>query len=53
MHRLAPAGREDPKSQERYKRKIKLMTEEKHARFIDYDCNTGVWKFAAGFARPG
>lgn len=37
---------QDPKSQERYKKKIKAMTEEKRARFIDYDCSTGVWKFA-------
>lgn len=37
---------QDAKSQERYKKKIKQMTEEKHAQFIDYDCSTGVWKFA-------
>jgi len=37
---------QDPKSQDRYKKKIKSMTEEKRARFIDYDCNTGVWKFS-------
>jgi len=37
---------QDPKSQDRYKKKIKQMTEEKNARFIDYDCATGVWKFA-------
>jgi len=37
---------QDPKSQDRYKRKIKQMTEEKHARFLDYDCITGVWKFS-------
>jgi len=37
---------QDPKSQERYRRKIRQMTEEKHARFLDYDCNTGVWKFS-------
>jgi len=36
----------DPKSAEKYKRKIKQMTEEKTARFIDYDCGTGVWKFS-------
>lgn len=35
----------DPKSQQRYKAKIQQMTEEKHAKFIDYDCATGVWKF--------
>lgn len=37
---------QDPKSQERYKKKIKHMTEEKRAKFIDYDCATGIWKFA-------
>jgi len=44
-----PAGSKlasDPKAQERYKKKIENMTEEKHAKFIDYDCNTGIWKFA-------
>eukprot|EP00439_Symbiodinium_sp_Y106_P040267 s521_g4.t3 len=37
---------QDKEQQEEYKRRIKLMTEEKKARFLDYDCNTGVWKFA-------
>merc|ERR1719498_428831 len=37
---------QDQKSQDRYKKKIKQMTEEKHARFLDYDCNTGIWKFS-------
>jgi len=37
---------QDSRSQERYKKKIKQMTEDKHAKFIDYDCNTGVWKFS-------
>jgi hypothetical protein len=36
---------QDQKSQDRYKKKIKQMTEEKHATFLDYDCSTGVWKF--------
>lgn len=43
-----PNGRghlEDPKSQERYRYKIQQMTEEKRAKFINYDCSTGVWKF--------
>jgi hypothetical protein len=35
----------DLKSQQRYKAKIQQMTEEKHAKFIDYDCATGIWKF--------
>jgi hypothetical protein len=37
---------QDPASQERYKAKIQKMTEEKLAKFLDYDCNTGVWKFS-------
>lgn len=49
MHQCwPPNGRghlEDPSSRERYRGKIKQMTEEKRARFIDYDCTTGVWKF--------
>jgi len=43
-----PNGRshlEDTKAQERYRWKIQQMTEEKRAKFIDYDCLTGVWKF--------
>jgi len=36
---------QDQKSQDKYKKKIKQMTEEKHATFLDYDCNTGIWKF--------
>lgn len=43
-----PNGRghlEDPRAQEKYRGKIQQMTEEKRATFIDYDCNTGVWKF--------
>jgi len=50
MHQCYPpnSGRmlQDPKAQERYKRKIKQMTEEKQATFIDYDCITGVWEFS-------
>lgn len=36
---------EDEASRERYRRKIQQMTEDKRARFIDYDCVSGVWKF--------
>jgi len=36
---------QDGKSQERYRQKIKQMTEDKHATFLDYDCITGVWQF--------
>jgi len=44
-----PNGRallQNVRSQERYKKKIKHMTEQKQATFIDYDCNTGIWKFS-------
>jgi len=37
---------QDVKGQERYKKKIQQMTEEKQAKFIDYDCTTGIWKFS-------
>jgi len=37
---------QDEKSQERYRNKIKSMTEEKLAKFLDYDCITGIWEFA-------
>jgi len=43
-----PNGRghlDDAKAQERYRWKIQQMTEDKKAKFIDYDCTTGVWKF--------
>jgi len=43
-----PNGRghlEDESAQERYRGKIKQMTEDKKATFIDYDCITGTWKF--------
>lgn len=36
---------EDPGARERYRAKIKQMTEDKNATFVDYDCTTGVWKF--------
>lgn len=36
---------QDPEAQDRYKRKIQKMTEEKRATFVDYNCNTGIWRF--------
>lgn len=36
---------EDPGARDRYRAKIKQMTEDKNATFVDYDCTTGVWKF--------
>lgn len=35
----------DEASQDRYRDKIKVMTEDKKAEFIDYNCDTGIWKF--------
>jgi nuclear pore complex protein Nup98-Nup96 len=43
-----PNGRghlDEPEAQQRYSGKIRKMTEENHAKFIDYNCATGVWKF--------
>jgi len=37
---------QDLRSQEKYRSKIRQMTEDKQARFVDYDCNSGVWKFS-------
>jgi len=36
---------EDDVSRQRYRKRIQVMTEDKGARFIDYDCLSGVWKF--------
>lgn len=38
-------GLKDARAQERYRQKIKQMTEEKSATFLDYDCSTGIWRF--------
>mmetsp|Transcript_69763 Transcript_69763/g.130282 ORF Transcript_69763/g.130282 Transcript_69763/m.130282 type:complete len:870 (+) Transcript_69763:36-2645(+) len=35
----------DPADEEKYRMKIRQMTEEKQAKFVDYNCTTGVWKF--------
>eukprot|EP00928_Gymnodinium_smaydae_P088754 TRINITY_DN727_c1_g2_i1.p1 TRINITY_DN727_c1_g2~~TRINITY_DN727_c1_g2_i1.p1 ORF type:complete len:846 (+),score=177.07 TRINITY_DN727_c1_g2_i1:39-2540(+) len=42
-----PAGTktDDARSRERARKKIKQMTEEKNARFVEYDCDTGAWTF--------
>lgn len=49
MHRcFPPNGRDqlsDERSQERYRQKIKHMTEEKGATFLDYNYNAGIWVF--------
>lgn len=35
----------DSKAREKYKKRVRLMTEEKGAEFVDYDCDQGVWQF--------
>lgn len=35
----------DDKGREKYRKKIKQMTEKKNAKFIDYCCETGIWQF--------
>jgi hypothetical protein len=35
----------NPAKAEKYRNKIKAMTEKKNAHFMDYDCSTGVWMF--------
>lgn len=48
MYQCFPPGERvsDNEAIEDYKSKIRIMTEENSAcRFIDYDCQTGIWKF--------
>jgi hypothetical protein len=35
----------DSAANERYRRKVAQMTEEKGAKFLDYECDTGTWRF--------
>lgn len=35
----------DKKAREKYKRRVRQMTEDKGAEFIDYDCDCGIWQF--------
>lgn len=35
----------DERAREKYRIRVKAMTEEKGAEFIDYDCDQGVWQF--------
>lgn len=35
----------DARSRAKYKKRVKSMTEEKGAEFVDYDCEHGVWQF--------
>lgn len=38
-------GFPDQKAKERYRKRVKQMTEDKGAEFVDYDCTVGTWKF--------
>lgn len=35
----------DDKARDKYTNRVRLMTEEKGAEFIDYDCDQGIWQF--------
>lgn len=35
----------DKKARERYKKRVRQMTEDKGAEFIGYDCDEGIWQF--------
>ncbi|CAE8743096.1 unnamed protein product, partial [Polarella glacialis] len=35
----------DTRAREKYKQRVRAMTEEKGAEFVDYDCDRGVWQF--------
>jgi len=35
----------DEKAREKYRNRVRLMTEEKVAEFVDYDCDHGIWQF--------
>jgi len=35
----------DKKARDRYKKRVRQMTEEKGAFFVDYDCEKGIWQF--------
>jgi len=38
-------GFRDQKAKERYRRRVRQMTEDKGAEFVDYDCTVGTWRF--------
>lgn len=40
-----PAHLEDQRAHDRYRDKIRQMTEDKAAKFVDYDCGAGIWTF--------
>lgn len=41
-------GFRDRKARDRYKKRVKQMTEDKGAEFLDYDCDQGIWHFRVG-----
>lgn len=36
---------QDRKARERYRKRVQQMTEEKGAKFMNYDCEQGIWQF--------
>jgi len=38
-------GLNDRRARERYKKRVRQMTEDKGAEFVDYDCDEGIWQF--------
>jgi len=46
MYQCWPPKPLDAANEEKYRLKIKQMTEEKQATFLDYDCSAGIWKFS-------
>mmetsp|Transcript_4732 Transcript_4732/g.14090 ORF Transcript_4732/g.14090 Transcript_4732/m.14090 type:complete len:327 (+) Transcript_4732:2-982(+) len=38
-------GFRDRRARERYKKRVRQMTEDKGAEFVDYDCDEGIWQF--------
>jgi len=46
MYQCWPPKPLDATDEEKYRLKIKQMTEEKQAKFVDYNCSTGIWKFS-------
>jgi hypothetical protein len=47
LHGCLPKSQcfKDVRAREKYKARVKAMTQEKGAEFIDYDCDLGVWQF--------
>merc|ERR1712062_314225 len=35
----------DQRARDRYRKRVRQMTEDKGAEFVDYDCDAGIWRF--------